>query len=527
MVDKNNFIAVVLLGIQCIFSQVPEEKCGTFVRLRQGLSHKHVGYKVTADLRPDLQASRLTKSGKFRIHFDTTGINQASMLDGVGNKIPNSYLKYVDTLSWILDSVWSSEIEAFQFVKPPADGVRGGGPEYDIYVVEKPQGVYGETFWESDYPVSSGKPNVQYPTYMTIDNDYYQYRTPGVQGLKATCAHEFHHAIQIGGSGIWDSKEFYFYELCAEAMEPTVFPDVKDYIGDVKTFYTHLSTLQLFYNDAANDLPGYERAIWGVYLMRRFGTDVMKDLWDEIKYQRPLPALQNTLYKFSSSTQRAFAEFSRWLFYTGYRADATSYFPDGKEFPMVKYTKEDGVTNVTATFHYVSKNFISNYFKFFTPGDSAFFIVSNTNYDDAVIGSTQVFPFQISVSSSSTSGLLQVSNSIYGTIFVADISNWANQTIGWISPAECFPNPFNPKYAALLISLNGVRTNRDIALSIYSANTMDLVYSNPIERFPFLGVEYAKWNGIDTKGNMISSGVYIYVLSTGSTTVKGKFAVLR
>ena len=85
-------------------------------------------------VRPVMQTSILSPSGKFRIHFDTTGTNQPAMVTSDGIAIPNTTNQYVDTLAKILDIVWQTEIDSFGFAPPPSDGGRGGGDELDVYV---------------------------------------------------------------------------------------------------------------------------------------------------------------------------------------------------------------------------------------------------------------------------------------------------------------------------------------------------------------------------------------------------------
>jgi len=61
-----------------------------------------------------------------------------------------------------------------------------------------------------------------------IDNDFIgsKYNAKGIQALRVTAAHEFHHAIQYG-YGWWGER--YPYELTSTWMEDVVYTDVNDY----------------------------------------------------------------------------------------------------------------------------------------------------------------------------------------------------------------------------------------------------------------------------------------------------------
>ena len=77
--------------------------------------------------RPVLQKSRLSPSGRFRVHYDTTGFNQPALI--VGNQSQsNTFEAYIDSVKKILDYVWRIEIDSLGFEPPPADGVQGDGP---------------------------------------------------------------------------------------------------------------------------------------------------------------------------------------------------------------------------------------------------------------------------------------------------------------------------------------------------------------------------------------------------------------
>ncbi|MDP1675362.1 MAG: hypothetical protein Q8L88_00740 [Bacteroidota bacterium] len=519
-----------------LFAQ--NEKCGTFRQVERNWKNKLSKIGRVLITRPLLDTNILTSNKKIRIHFDTSGTNQPAMVDLAGNRIPNSYQEFIDTLSSILDSVWKAEIEAFNFNVPPGDNGRGGGDEYDFYITHFYDGTFGVTNIEDDLPIGPTKTNQQYASFIQIDNDFgIGYRTKGVQALMATTAHEFHHAIQVGGSGVWEEKQFYFYELCAEAMENTVFNDAKDYIHDVKTYFANISSTPLFQQSQGLSTAGYERALWGMFLMKKYGTGIMKEIWDEMKTNRPIPALKNTLSLHLSTTEKEFSNFSLWNFYTNYRADSTKYFIDAKLFPSVNFSERVSLTNTEEVIQKISRSFVTNFIRVDHELDTAFFIIANTNLADAESNIGQSFPFQLQASPFPNADYLKINNSIYAKFTVNDLQNWnyalSTDTTDVHKPlnfdfVSAFPNPFKPNGSNIFFILmdeNSTKQNKT-ELHIFSP-TSDLVFSGESQFANIFGKKFAVWNGKDNNGNIIPSGIYLYFLYGESKVIKGKFAVIR
>ncbi len=521
-----------------VIARSQSEKCGTFKyvqRLNQLVQNNNEAVSVS---RPVLQKSILTLNGKIRIHYDSTGTNEPAMVDPSGNRIPNSSRQFIDTLRFLLDSVWRSEIELFEFTAPPSDENRGGGNEFDFYVVELGNGTFGETVIENDLPVGPVKQNQQYATYVQIDNDFGTgYRTKGVQAMMATTAHEFHHAVQVGGSGVWEDGQFYFYELCAEAMENTVFGDAKDYLFDVKTYFTNISSTPLFQQRISFQTAGYERAVWGMFLMKRFGTAIMKELWQEMRSNRPIAALKSALDFHLSTIENEFSRFSIWNFYTNHRSIGSKYFSDAALFPMVNYSAEISLNNSSDLVQKTSQSFVSNFIRVANQLDTVFFIISNTNLPDAQSNSGQTFSFQLKVSTSAGSDVSKVSNSIFAGFSAVDAHYWnyalSTDTVSNKKPKDfdiirCFPNPFIPEKSNLFfISLDEPSSfSGPVDMYVYSSSS-ELIFSGQPQMTTIFGKRFALWNGRANKGELVTSGIYFYVVSKSSDVLKGKFAVIR
>jgi hypothetical protein len=526
---KTLILVVFVVCSMPVFSQESAVKCGTG-RYIPGFFDAKTPEEMISTSRPGLHRSEISSSGKFRIHFDTIGANVPVMRDASGIVIPNTtYRSFVDTLKAIADSVWKAEVEAFGFRAPVPDDGRGGGDEYDIYIVDLGGGWFGETVPEYDFPLVSGKTNQQYSSFMRVENDFgIGYRTKGVNALKVTVAHEFQHAIQVSGTGLWMS-DFYFYEMSAEAFEPVVFPDVKDYINDVKIYFSNISTIPLF----SKIFPGYERAIFGLYLIRRFGTDIMVKLWEEMRTARPIPALQKTLLQKATTAEKEFAEFADWIFFTESRADSVNYFPDARIFPSVAFFQSIGADNSVKIVQGSTKSFSTHFIKASHGNDSTHFVLTNADFDDALNERNTEYLYQLQLSMNPSSGLTEVRPDLFAEfspIPDSDSKYWkyrvqTSQGPYLALPMTSFPNPYEPTKGLMYFNVD-MNLSPAPQLYIYSMS-MDLVYSGEVKTSLYSGKMFPVWDGRDNQNNRPGSGIYFYFLTDNSKTVNGKFAILR
>ncbi|MBI2428694.1 MAG: hypothetical protein HYV29_07860 [Ignavibacteriales bacterium] len=532
MAKHNNITILLVVALTSLaFSQDVGGKCETwrgFERLKNKMQQKQELQSVT---RPISHRSIVSPSGRFRIHYDTTGMHEPTMVTTNGNPIPNSYREYVDSVAGIFDEVFQIEIEIYGYPVPASDGASGGGSEYDVYIENLGTGNYGYTEWDEEQNITPGKTNPQFPCFIVIDNNFESgYYTTGLNAVRVTAAHEFHHMIEVSTSGVW-YDDFYFYEMCATGIESTVYPEIRDYIQYIKTYYNNTTQWPLFTQVSKS---GYERGIFPKFLMERFGPGIMNTIWNEVKNHRPVQATQNALQIFSTSIEREFSEFTIWNYYTNYRTDSTGYFKDAKLFPLIKPFAFDSISTSQTLFQSGIKSFTIHLNRLLSKQatvDTVDFLIANTNFNDALNSTNQTFFYDISVSPSSIQGHQPISNNVFVKFSVQDMTNWKFTAIakGGIvqkNVSAVFPNPFDPTASALLIPLGNFLPDNRNSLQIYSVS-MDLIYSKQAKYASFSGIQYARWNGRDDKGNIVPTGIYLYVLARDGEYLKGKFAVIR
>ena len=272
------------------------DKCGLPAISYTIKNRKHLSPEVRSALeivltRPVNQKSIL--SGRFRVHYDTTGNDAPSMLDSLYQPIPGTADQYADSVAAIANYCETFETQVLGYLPSPSDGDAGGGPEYDIYVASIGPPLYGFTTPDS---VLIDKPDGgTWTSYITVDNTFQWVNPPvnrGMPALRVTLAHELHHSIQIGDYGYWTS-DIFFYELTSAWMEDVVFPAVKDYLQYTSSSQGQFANPQVPFN--SNDFIMYSRAIWGHFVAKRFGMNAMLRTWEDISLAPPLQAIDVAL----------------------------------------------------------------------------------------------------------------------------------------------------------------------------------------------------------------------------------------
>jgi hypothetical protein len=189
-------------GIQVQSSDFDSAKCALaitgYIKTHfESFTTKEKMILKAASERPERDTSIVSPKGFFRIHYNKSG-NEAPGYD-------------LNKFALAADSAYDYEINVLKYPPPPIDNGRGGDNLYDIYIENLSGGVYGYTEFEDNIT------DYTYRSYIVIDNDFSNYATKGLNGARATIAHEFHHAIQIGNY-IYRSEDNYYFEATSTAM---------------------------------------------------------------------------------------------------------------------------------------------------------------------------------------------------------------------------------------------------------------------------------------------------------------------
>ena len=491
---------------------------------------------------PDMQKSIISPSGFFRVHFDTTNFNG----NGIPSYVPGwSIDQNVSEVAKALDSAYNFEVNYIGFLPPPSDDVAGGDYRYDIYIINQSSQVYGYTEWENKVGP------VNWTSFMVIDNDYSGYYSPGLDGMKVTVAHEFHHGIQVGSYAIYDanspvrSADTFFYELTSTSMEEFVYDDVNDYYSYMHSYFN--STYKSF-SDPTHS--GYDMAIWNIYLVKIYDFQILKKQWELMPTQRAMYAISNSILDRNSNFAHDYNRFGIWTYYTGYRSIPNSpYFKEAENYPLIKPQSKISYPQYTYANVYAyaaSNNFIQ--FGNTTNGDTLYAIVTNGDVSSLINDSSQTFPFTYTLFSDTLSGQRVLGDRYSANFEVANPVWWSVSEIlnnilvredstqnSIIEDKEIFifPNPcFYSKIPEGGISISfKTKVGEEADLNVYSVG-MQLLFSSVLKTNPiitsdgktFTGIN---WDGLDNNKNKLKSGVYICVIKIGEDILKGKVVIFN
>lgn len=506
-------------------------KCGTSA-VTYALSHlKELSSATKSRLaaamqRTERQKSRLSSSGRFRIHYDTTGSDAPALITSGqhAERIPNSLEQFVDSVAYCFDYAWKLEVDTLHYDAPPTDGGQGGGGEYDVYISDLGTDLFGQTSFDTNVGLVDGQ---RYSTYIDVDNDFLGFRTPGIDGLKITAAHEFFHAIQVGSYGYWGTDRW-FMELTAVWMEHNGFASIHDYWYDLPQYFQRFAGLPF----NTPQFGGYERSIWAHYLTKRFGRDIVKDIWNGMKLTPVLSSMAAVFTGYGSTLQAEYALFSDWNYYTADRADAARYYDDGKNYPRISPNVSTSFTGADASLSGSVFPFSTQYFEIALTADTLTAVIANIN----VSGAQDPNPLKSTVRLNLNSANLQPPyQKIAGGLGLSFIAGEMSQyrTLYFLSSTRSNAN------SAADPSPNPVHLSRDTKLTlpvqgaplgpadVYLLNgALELVYSHQYQVRQAFGTLSIEIPISDLRG-AAATGVYFVVARCGDAEFKWKVAIVQ
>jgi len=484
--------------------------------------------------RPDLQTSLVSKSGKFRIHYDATGSNIPAYVASLSAK-ENAQL-----VADAFDSSYSFEVVYLKYPAPPADNGLGGDDLYDVYLYNLGDGNYGGTTPET--AIGGGK----YLSYIDIDNDFSiseNFYTTGINAARVTAAHEFHHAIQVGNY-IYKDEDLYFFEMTSTAMEEFVYDDVNDYYAYLKSFFA-IPAVSFSYYEKVNSKSIYGQGLWNIFLHEKhddLAFDMIKRQWELFTQTKALNAISTSLSENQISFKQALNEFGVWCYLTGYRKspDTEGYsFSEGKNYPLLKPNFSTEFSSPEDNYQITTKPMANNYVKILSDNgvymDTIVAIITNGDLYNGLTSPNSDFQYNLDIYNYEASGSVHIANNYYcklttpnddyylqSEIFNNKLAH--DDTTIFTTADFIFPNPF--RYSKQGSIYFPVEYNEDkIAnLYIYSVD-MNLVYSKTEK----IQTQYDKfvlsWDGLDNNEKKLPTGVYIYISNSADKLKKGKLVI--
>ncbi|MCY4605439.1 MAG: hypothetical protein OXE49_14515 [Gemmatimonadetes bacterium] len=492
-----------------------------------------------AQRREDVQHNILSPSGRFRVHYDTEGRHAVVPTDDDANGIPD----YIDLTVTVLDSVWVLEIDQLGYNPPPSDKGLGGGDEYDAYVIELDGVYYGFA-----YPESAGA--VTTSSYLEIDNNFTDLgykQTRGLDALRVTIAHEFHHAIQFGyyagREGSW------WQESTSTWMEEVAYPHIDDYLQ----YLTHfLDFPQLALNSGKyGTLHTYGSAIFSLFLDQRYGRELNRLIWEEVGQRKSvnLDHFDHVIRQVEpGGLGVVMGEFAVWNYFTNNRY-RDPYYAEGNLYPTVP-TRDIAVDAETVVRDTSLVDATGSVYLRLTPqlrpgGVDLFF--------DANQGAWR--RHLLLVGPDTTSAQLVSEPTVRITswdqfdeiVLVATAAERTGLAYQHFFTAQFDPNLINPDRPAALATLlkpnypNPFRPSQhphtrlafDLAfpssktrLALFTANGV-LIWEQDLGERAARQDHAVLWDGRNLAGSLVASGIYHLLLEADGTAAKRTIAVVR
>jgi len=250
---------------------------------------------------------RIRDTEHFRIHYTLEGIDSTTET-------------YAEATANSMELIYRIQVEEFGWPAPPPDGELGGDSRYDVYLADLVDD-YGDGALGYASPQDRVGDNInserieQYAatSYLAIENDFTEMpdidmitTTPQTL-MRATAAHEFHHAIQFG----FDVNDIHnwYYEATAVWMETVTLAKDEDASGYVSYNYDYPELCFGTTTDPRDGQLQYGDWTFIQMLADDFGDDAVQNLWGSIAEQEGFAALQALLAKYEADIPSVLANY--------------------------------------------------------------------------------------------------------------------------------------------------------------------------------------------------------------------------
>ena len=535
------------LEYRSLVASEPKLKCPTFLLLEVkrnldlfSLEQQSILEQIF--VRPQLPLNYVNATGQFKIHYATSGRDSVSTDDIDNSGIPD----FVEDVAASLERSSQMQVNDLGYRQPPDDaGV--DGPEYDVYIQSLGNGVYGETFAEEEV---AGTARNDFRSYVRIDNDFNNgHFTRGVPGAQVTIAHEYLHAIQFGYRTFETNDEIFYYELSSIWMEDVVYDDVNDY-------YQYLPGYFQVRNSPFNQFTfsNLGEAIWNHFLEQKFEDPaLLRRPWEIMESDvLAMEAIDRSLRERGSTFADELAQFAVWNYFTGSRADAINFYKEGSAYPEVIL---NGNFDLTSEFSVNDSSRASTfrYYKFTTLTSGGIVITGsaenaeNWRFATIVTQPDNTVDFQIfNILEGRSLGFIPASSEIVVVPVNAlvldgnDLPQLERTFLNFSFQIQNAPgtaseqgikdisrNPFFiQRHGEVVFTFEAVSSDV-FEVKVLTSDGRVIKTANLGDSSGSLGSGTFSWDGRNNKGEMVASGVYIFLLKQDGFHQFKKFAVIH
>ena len=276
--------------------------------------------------RPNNDSIYISPDSHFAIHYDIGSSDGVPPEDLDASGVPD----YVERIGLYADSSYRRYHLNMEFYLPPPDD----DSLYDIHLLNL-GGTYGVTIRED----AGDSVWQDYGSYIQMHNTF-SFAPPNddpegtvIGAQKVTAAHEYFHATQMAYA-FKNGDDLWWTEGSAVFFENDVYDEVNDHYYYLPYFFNYPDTFLIDTSNFGAYLHNYSTFIWPEYLAKKFGVEIIKSVWEYLRYYDPLTAIDSALSPFGKDMQQVFPEFALWNYFTKDRYD-TAFHDDGLDYPLI------------------------------------------------------------------------------------------------------------------------------------------------------------------------------------------------
>jgi len=344
-------------------------------------------------------------------------------------------------------------------------------------------------------------------------------------------------------------------EMCSTWMEDYVYPAVNDYLLYLTHFMANINYPFYYTNGSWFE---YGSCIWIHMIVKKYNVDVIRQIWELIPKQTALTAIKDILLQYSTTFNDELSSFGLWNYFTGSRADTINFYPEGQLYPRVRFAKEHFIQEQALNLDERMRKLSSTYLGVTNSYDQKEIGLIITNFDtpsNNYLASEQV-DFAVSLVSLNESGTsnqqdffrknnlvklynglgikFEIPDSLATSFFARAVIPGDRQyhIVQFFPPPSTsqddvsiyniYPNPF-------IIGQQDSLTVKYIVSEPTSGEIVLLTETGQVvkqQRFQFPLYQFS-WDGRNTNGDFVSSGIYIVLLRAGNSVAVEKVAIIR
>lgn len=260
----------------------------------------------------------VSPSGRFRFYYFTDGDSSFSPVSDVNL---NGINDYIDTIAVECDEIYKIQVLNTGISESGLDSIQ-------VFFVSMGGGYYGSTQVGSD-----GETTIEINANTTLP------KTKGMNMIRVTLAHEFHHVLHFR-KPFWSENDFlYYYEMSATFFEEVCYDSINDYRFYLANGIFTKTDVSALHGSGGNLI--YGSAIFFELIRDRYGLEIAvktaMDCLEGLDSYSPSAAMaQAVLKNLGVPIQKYFNDYSMATMHTNTNSKPDLFFTEGAFFPSYR-----------------------------------------------------------------------------------------------------------------------------------------------------------------------------------------------